>query len=784
MNKNTTFPDPLAKWGDKIDDTYGLAFAKSISQDWFNGGLIDGKCEYSSRSSKIRENRLYTRGEQDTEKHKKLFVRQDGDLSLANLDWRILNSVQKFCRVVSNGIRDDHYRIDIRTNDRMSLNIKAKEREKHLKNMRAMPLLKSASKSLGVNLMPQGFVPKDSEELNLFEQLKEKTKIEIAEEIIIDYVKETNRWSNIEKKKNQNLVENAICGVRVYTDNREGLKIDSFDIEELVHSNVKENDFSDAFYFGVVDSITINDLQRESNLDVVHLKKISKTYLSKNKDKSSKDISGHKVDVLRFAFKTTKEENYKAIIKKGKTIHVSKKDDDFEPPKRSDYKKVTSYKDTWVEGSYIIGTEFIYDYKESEHIVRDELNKPQSPFVVFSSDIYENRLHSFLDDIKPLADELQNIHIKIQHLRSELKPDLIHIDLDQLAELEVEGNKEKNWQHSLSILNVKGVVFSQRTDMGEDGMKDGAAVSPMSQQQGSGLVPLLNLYAHYYNQIRDITGVNPARDGSMPHDALLGVNQLNLSSSNTTTQHIVDAALGFNKKVAEVISSRIHAIFRNPEAKHLRKLYERAVGKQNLDALESLKDRHLHDFGFTVEILPSQEEMTEFKEDLGLYLQQGLISPEIKSEAVRIAKTNVKLAVQYLAYMSKKRLEQMNEEKRATMEMKTQSDIAAANQASSGRIKEEAIKAKMKINLETSMSKIRVFEKQAMQEIEAPEKDKKFRQEVYLEQLKNITQTDMAKFKEDSKDKRLNVQSSHQSKLIDQRKKESEPHDFSLDINL
>ena len=779
----TTFPDPLEKWSNKLDDSYGLAFAKTISQDWFNGGLTDSECEYSSRSAKIRENRLYARGEQDTKKYKELFMRQDGDLSLVNLDWRTINALQKFCRVVSNGIRDDHYKIDIRTNDRLSLNIKAKEREKHLKNMRAMPLLKEATKSLKVNLMPQGFVPRDLQEFNIYDQLKEKTKIEIAEEIIINHVKKTNRWSIIEKKKNKDLVENAICGVRIYTDSREGIKIDSFDIEQLVHSNVTENDFSDAFYYGVVDTITINDLQRESGLESSELKKIAKTYSKRNKSNDDfKDIGWCKVDILRFAFKTTKEENYKVVKKKGSAIHISKKDDSFEPPKRSDYEKKVDFKDTWMEGSYVIGTEFIYDYKESENIIKDELNKAQSPFVVFSSDIYENRLHSFLDDIKPLADELQNIHIKIQHLRSELKPDLIHIDLDQLAELETEGDKKKNWEHSLSILNVKGVVFSQRINMGEDGMKDGAAVRPMSQQQGSGLVQLLNLYAHYYNQIRDITGVNPARDGSMPHDALLGVNQLNLLSSNTTTEHIVDAALGFNKKVAEVISSRIHAIFRNPKAKHLRKKLERAVGKQNLEALESLKDRHLHDFGFTIEILPTQQEITEFKEDLGLYLQQGLISPEIKSEAVRIAKTNVKLAVQYLAYMSRRRMEQINEEKKATMQMKTQSDIAAAKQASSGRIEEEHIKAKMKITIEKALSSIRVAEEVAIQEIREPEKEKKFQQEVYLEELKKLSEFDMAKFKEKAKDDRQNVKSSHQSMLIDQRKRDSDPHDFSLDL--
>lgn len=38
-------------------------------------------------------------------------------------------------------------------------------------------------------------------------------------------------------------------------------------------------------------------------------------------------------------------------------------------------------------------------------------------------------------------------------------------------------------------------------------------------------------------------------------------------------------------------------------------MYENAVGKHNLDALEAFGDRSLHEFGFTVEMLPTQQQM-------------------------------------------------------------------------------------------------------------------------------------------------------------------------------
>src|SRR5690606_26597958 len=119
-------------------------------------------------------------------------------------------------------------------------------------------------------------------------------------------------------------------------------------------------------------------------------------------------------------------------------------------------------------------------------------------------------------------------------------------------------------------------------DMGEMGVSTKQSVRPAASQQGSALGALLNSWTHYYNLIRETTGVNPARDGSLPHDALLGVNQMAQLASNTATKHIVDAAVNFNKRYYELVSSRVHNIFdsKNPDSEKLKKLYEKAVGIQ------------------------------------------------------------------------------------------------------------------------------------------------------------------------------------------------------------
>ena len=55
--------------------------------------------------------------------------------------------------------------------------------------------------------------------------------------------------------------------------------------------------------------------------------------------------------------------------------------------------------------------------------------------------------------------------------------------------------------------------------------------------------------------MRDVTGLNEARDGSTPDkNALVGLQKLAAANSNTATRHILQAGLYLTLKTAEAIS--------------------------------------------------------------------------------------------------------------------------------------------------------------------------------------------------------------------------------------
>lgn len=784
-------PDPLAPDHVKKLDSYGVAIAKSIGQEWFAGGMITKGSTFMGRHKWIEKMRLYARGEQDTQPYKDHVSRQEQDLSYLNLDWTPINIPENFTNVLRNGITDENYNLDIRSIDKFSAFDRKNKRMKHLANMAAKPMLEKA-KALGMpDLVPKGFIPEDEEELDLYMEIKDRPRQEIAEEIMIDFVKKTNSWDFIHKKCIKDLVECGIMAARVYTDKNNGVMLDYIDVETYGHSYVEREDFKDAYYHFFVETITLNDLKRESGFKDEKLREIAKLYAGHNNVSTYYDFQecnmdsllDYRIHVMRFCYKSSKEIVFKKYHdKKNNVRKVAKRDSEFTVPEGAEKSRLSKVLDTWYEGNFVVGSQdCIYDYKECENLAKDEMNKVLPPFVVQASEIYKNKLKSFLSNIIPLCNQMQYAHLKIQHLMAELKPDLIELDLDQLADLSTDGkggSNGKNWETALSILNVKGVVIKKRVNMGEDGIKDGASARPMPTQQGSALAALLNIWAHYYRTIRETTGINPARDGSISEEALVGLNKMMQLASNTATKHIVDAAVYFDKRICGTISSRIKGIFTFKEAKALQKLYTQAVGQQHLDAVHVMKNRHLHEFGFIVELIPAKQELDELREDLSIAIKEGSIDVSEKSEILRIARNNFKQANEYMRFIRNRRIKQKMKENEYNMKIQSQVNAESAQAKAQAEIQTYGNKKEIDLQYQAKLSAITLRELFERQGIEAPVEDKKFDQQVYLESIKNQQVIDLAKYKEDAKDERQKQQSTEQSQLIEQRQKNKPPIDF------
>lgn len=776
-NKAINYPDPLASDELKKTNAYGLGYAKAISQEWFNGGVLTDNCQYSRRRLKIRNNRLFTRGKQSLDTYKKSME----DLTHMNVDWTPLNIAGKFIDIVANGIREELYRVDISAIDRIATMERKEYQERLQKNMRTKSMLEKTKQLLGIDLVPRGFIPQDNEELEMHMSLSYKPSIEIAEELLIKFIKGSNNWSIIKQMVDRDLVENALGSVRCYTDKTNGVVLKYVDIENYLHGRVKKKDFTDCQYHAVAEEFTLGELKSSAQYDDATLRAIAEQCSTINGNekfgvvdfsRTSMDaILGFKINVLYFTYKTTKTINYKKKNNQHGGFKMIQKNADYNPPVRSDYKKESKILDTWYEGNYVVGTDYLYNYKESEILSRDSLNRALPPFITFASDIYENELHSLSERSQPIINQMQRVHLKIQQLVAMMRPDETEIDIDLLAELESKTGQKLGWEDMIALYNAKGIVLSTRVDMGDEGIKDRAALRVPTQMQSGKLEQLTRVWLHYANIIRDLTGINEARDGSQTSDALVGVSEMRLMQSNTATQGISDASIEISRKTAETISTRVGDIFR--WGKGIAEVYKNAVGANNLEVIESLDDRHLHEFGFLIQMLPTESELQDFKESLNIALESGSIGVDDKIKAQRISKMNVKQAEAYLTYRLNKNMEENNANEDARMQSKAEADANAAKQAEQSRQQTAQMASELKIKEAKELAIIEVMKQNELNKVNRPDVERSYEIDVFIEELKRTGKIEERSVDNDRKDSRQKMVDTHKSKLMEQGKKET-----------
>ena len=296
-------------------------------------------------------------------------------------------------------------------------------------------------------------------------------------------------------------------------------------------------------------------------------------------------------------------------------------------------------------------------------------------------------------------------------------------------------------------------------------------------QSGSGgakLQSLIATYNYYLQMIRDVTGLNEARDGSTPDkNALVGVQKLAAANSNTATRHILQSGLFLTAEVAEALSLRISDILEySPTAD----AFIQAIGSHNVATLEEMSSLHLYDFGIFIELTPDEEEKQLLENNIQMAIQQQSINLE---DAIDIREIkNLKLANQLLKIRRAKKQEVDREIQMQNIQAQAQSNSQAAQQAA--QIEMQKNQAKVQSDAQLAQMQAQIDSQKMMQEVQA-KKELMTLEFQYNMQLKGIEVEGLKireKEKEDRKDLRTKIQATQQSELIDQRKTGKPPKNF------
>jgi len=784
---STNFPSQMATDAEKASDSFGLQVGQAIQYEWFRK---DGNsCRYYSQWRDFHRLRLYARGEQSVAKYKNELA-IDGDLSYLNIDWTPIPIIPKFVDIVVNGMSDRLFKVKAYSQDAMSQSKRNKYQDAIEAEMASKEILTVIKEKTGVDAftMDPDTLPETDEELNLYMQLNYKPAIEIAEEEAINTIFDENHYEETRRRIDYDM---TILGIGIAKHEflpGAGVKISYVDPANIVYSYTEDPYFKDCFYWGEIKTLPMTELLKiDPTLTKDDLQQISQQsqgwydYYNVARFYENSLFSRDTCTLMYFNYKTTKKVVYKKKILENGGSRIIAKDDTFNPPvemmEEGGFEKLEKTIDVWYEGVMVMGSNILLKWEMSQNMVRPKSASQHaiSNYVACAPRMYKGAIESLVRRMIPFADLIQISHLKLQQVIARVVPDGVFIDADGLNEIDLGTGAAYNPEDALRLYFQTGSVIGRSYT--QDGEFNNARVpiTQLTSNSGSSKTQMLIVnYNHYMDMIRAVTGLNEARDGSMPDpNSLVGVQKLAALNSNTATRHILEGGLFIYRTLAEALTYRVADILEYADFKDD---FANRIGKYNVSILHEISDLYIYDFGIFIEISPDEEQKAQLEANIQMALSKGDINLE---DAIDIREIkNMKLANQLLKM---KRVKKNDREEK--MKMQQQAMIAQQQMQSQQLAGQTAMqKIEMETNSKIKLKQMEVqFDMQKMQQ-QAQLKSKlmaeefQYNQQLHNMEIGNLSQRD--KEKEVAKDKRISIQNTQQSKLIDQRKNNLPPLNF------
>ena len=778
-NTNSAFPSQVVSDAEKASLEYGSQVAYAIESEWFDQGRTNGN-RYLTNWNNFHDLRLYARGEQSPQKYKdELSI--NGDLSYLNLDWQPVPILSKFVDIVVNGISNKSYDIKAYAQDPASVKKRTDYASRIYEDMMAKDYLDELKNSLGINLyqsLDPSAIPESDEELELHMQLSYKQSIEIAEEEAISSVLAQNKYDLIRRRLNMDLTVCGIAASKTSFNTAEGVTVDYVDPAYMVYSYTEDPNFEDVYYVGEVKSITIPELKKEfPNISKDELEIIQKMPGNRQYVTGWGNYDENTVQVLYFDYKTYHNQVFKIKKTPQGLQKALEKNDEFNPPENDGFERVSRSIEVLYNGAKVLGTNTMLKWEMAENMSRPlaDTTKVEMNYAICAPRIYKGRIESLVSKCIGFADMIQLTHLKLQQVMSRMVPDGVYLDMDGLAEVDLGNGTNYNPAEALNMYFQTGSIVGR--SLTQDGEMNAGKVpiQELNSSSGQGKIQsLIQTYQYYLQMIRDVTGLNEARDGSTPDkQTLVGLQKIAANASNVATRHIKQSSLYLTLRIAENIALKIADALEFPLTAEA---LTNSISNYNVNTLIEVSNLNLHDFGIFLELEPDEEEQQQLEQNIQVALQSGGIDLEDAIDLRQIK--NLKLANQMLKIKRKSKGKQDQENQQANIRAQAESQADAAEKIAMTEVQKQEAISGSKVQFEQASNQMEIQRMELAAQLEMQKMQTQHQFDLQLKQMDMQATGQKEQEIENRKDKRIKMEGTQQSQMIDQRKNDLSPIDF------
>jgi len=778
-NTNSAFPSQVVSDAEKASLEYGSQVAMAIEYEWFGQGRTSGN-RYLTNWNQFHQLRLYARGEQSIQKYKdELSI--NGDLSYLNLDWKPVPILSKFVDIVVNGISNKSYDIKAYAQDPESIKKRTEYASRLQEDMVAKEYLDSLKSTLGIDLYQspnKDVIPETAEELELHMQLSYKQSIEIAEEEAISTVLAQNKYDLVKRRVNMDLTVCGIGAAKTNFNTAEGITVDYVDPAYMVYSYSEDPNFEDIYYVGELKAITIPELKKEfPDITEEELKRIQAMPGNRSYVTGWGDYDENTVQVLYFDYKTYHNQVFKIKQTEQGLMKALEKPDTFNPPENDNFERVSRSIEVLYSGAKVLGTDTILKWKLAENMSRPtaDTTKVKMNYAICAPRIYKGRIESLVSKCIGFADMIQLTHLKLQQVMSRIVPDGVYLDMDGLAEVDLGNGTNYNPAEALNMYFQTGSIVGRSLTQDGDMNAGKVPIQELSSSSGQQKIQsLINTYQYYLQMIRDVTGLNEARDGSTPDkQTLVGLQKIAANASNVATRHIKQSSLYISLIIAENIALKIADALEFPlTAASL----QNSISNYNVNTLIEVSNLNLHDFGIFLELEPDEEEQQQLEQNIQVALQKGGIDLEDAIDLRQIK--NLKLANQMLKIKRKAKAKQDQQAQQANIKAQADAQAQTAEKTAMAEVQKQEAISGATVKLEQAKNQMEIQRMNTAHQLDQQKMQMQHKFDLELKKLERQAQKQKEQEIEDRKDKRIKMEGTQQSELIAQRQNDQPPINF------
>jgi len=779
-NSNSTFPEQVVPMAEKMSWEYGKRVADAIQSEWFAQGRTNGN-RYLTSFNDFHNRRLYARGEQPVQKYKdELSI--NGDLSYLNLDWKPVPILSKFVDILTNGISAKDYDIKAYAQDPESIKKRTKYAEGLAKDMFAYKIQEQVKASTGVDIsntkIPKENLPKTIEEMELHLQLSYKQSIEIAEEEAISQVLAQNKFELLKRRINLDLVTLGIAAAKTNFNASNGITLDYVDPAYMIYSYTEDPNFEDIYYVGEVKAMTIPEVKKHfPHISNEELEKLQKYNSNNNYIYGYGGYDQNTVQVLFFEYKSYMDQVFKLKQTDNGLEKILEKPDTFNPPKSDSFSRVSRSIEVLFEGVKVLGTDVMLKWELSENMTRpmSDTTKVEMNYAICAPRMYKGRIESLVTKTMGFADMIQLTHLKLQQVLSRMVPDGVFLDMDGLAEVDLGNGTNYNPAEALNMYFQTGSVVGRSLTQDGELNRGKVPVQELTSSAGQAKIgALISTYNYYLQMIRDVTGLNEARDGTLPDkDTLVGLQKIAAQQSNIATKHINNASLYMSLRLCENISKKLADVLNNPLTANA--LME-SISVYNTQTLNEIKNLSLHDFGIFLELEPDEEEKAQLEQNIQVALQAGGIELEDAIDLRQIK--NLKLANQMLKQRRRIKQEKDQAIQERNIQAQAEANAQLAEKTAMVETQKQQVLTEQKVNIEQAKSQFEIQRMQTEAEIKRMLMAEELNYNVELARAQRETESLKEAEIENRKDQRIKLEGSQQSQMIQQRQNDGPPINF------